>query len=357
MPDPDKEQAEALLTEHGMSQLLPVQFLARRLGCTIWQTRLYRKYGDANVQVQIYLFREEPESVVDFEEDFTALTDDFETETTLVKSVRTDDCGILVTCNRQDKNIVENALNNPGEQPGPAYHPQLDRILDGDYFHQLNGRWLKACLSSIERAMQINELLKKAEEAYKDGPTWPGKLESPMPGLLAVLQIPAMELSGAPPGYQELALSQFIIESPEVVEMLPPEGDDLVVFAQQLFGFVGIEHRQNIGFCRNAGCCLRPEFLVRSGALTDVYFMADLTQTDFPVEIKARDLLNASLVTCEMASDVDLGLAALKQAVASYTLRPKPAPDLEKLIEAAMNGFSAGQQDPLYGLIHSLARQ
>jgi len=350
------DKVEALLTQQAMSQLLPVQFLARRLGCTVWQTRLYRKYGDAVVQVQIYAFQDEPESVVDFEEDLTALTSEFETATALVRSVRTEDYGILVTCEGQDKLIIERALKDQSDESGPTYHPQLDRILDGDYFHQLNGRWLKACLSSIERAMQINELLTKASEAYDSGPEWPGKLKEPLPGLLAVLQIPSIELIGAPPNYQDLALSQFVIESPEVVERRPPVGADLITFARQLFAFVGTEHRSGIGFCRAAGCCLRPEFLLRSGALTDVYFMVDLDESDSPGEIKARDLLNASLVTCELATTTDLGIAALKQAVTSYTLQPALAPDLSDLIETAVKSFMTGRPDTLYALVYSLIR-
>ena len=56
MAEPDAEQVAEILERHGMSKLLPVQFVGRRLGCTVWGTRLYRKYGDANVQIQIYSF-------------------------------------------------------------------------------------------------------------------------------------------------------------------------------------------------------------------------------------------------------------------------------------------------------------
>src|SRR5262245_16666787 len=98
MAQPDAKQIEEVLERHGMSQLLPVQLVARRLGCTVWGTRLYRKYGDANVQIQIYSFLDEPESIVDYEEEITALTSESESATCLVRNERDDDWGILVTC-------------------------------------------------------------------------------------------------------------------------------------------------------------------------------------------------------------------------------------------------------------------
>jgi hypothetical protein len=350
MAEPDAEQVKEILERHGMSQLWPVQLVARRLGCTVWRTRLYRKYGDANVQVQIYSFLDEPESIVDYAEEITALTSESESATSLVRDERDDDWGILVTCDQRDQAIVERALREHAEQEGPAYHPQLDRILGGDYFHELNGRWLKACLSSTQRAMLIKDLLEKATTAYDEGPDWPGKLQTPLPGLLVVLNIPAIPLEGPPDSYKDLALSHFVIESPEVIERLPAEGNGLKLFARQLFGFLGIEHRSGIGFCRDAGCCLRPEFLLRSGALTDVYFMVDLNTLDAPDEIKARDLLNTLLVTCEMTNDRELAIAALKEAASGYKATPRLDSDLERLTENAAEGFLGGNLQTIQAL-------
>jgi hypothetical protein len=352
-------QVEQLLKDRGLSKLLPVHFLARRTGCEVWGGNLFTTYGDAAAQIQVYAFCNEPESIVDFEEEITALTDESGSRRVLVRELRDEDWGILITCAAEDSTIFERffAEAEPPES-SITYHPQLDRILGGDYFHQIQERWAKACLSSLERAMQINSLLEDAEKAYEGAPGWPGKLDQPLPALLAVLQIPAIPLEGAPVGYSELVLMHFVIESPEVIAMSPAKGkEELTSFARQLFSLLRVQHGCGICFSRDAGSCLRPEFLLRNGALTDVYFIARPDNRNTLNELRKRDLWNALVVTCELAEgDIHLASVVLREATARYTAKTRLAKGVEELIESAVGGVLSGYSEGLRALTYEIMR-
>ena len=354
MPDPNSQQIEQLLRAHGLSDLLPVHWVARRPGCIVLGARLLTASGDADAQVQLYNFRDEPEAIVDFEEEITLLTSGSGSGRALAQEVRDQEWGILITCMAEDSAILERFFNEPeAERPAITYHSQLDRILGGDYFHQLQEKWLKACLASVERALQIRDLLDQARKAYERAPGWPGKLDSPLPRLLAILQIPAIPLEGAPASYRELALIQSVIDSPEVLEMVPAEGEtELATYARQLFKFLRSQHRSGICFSRDAGCCLRPEFLLRSGALTDAYFIARPESPALLERSRERDLWNALMVMCEMAKgDARIAGVALSQAITSYTGKTKLSKEVDALVQNAAEKFVTGNPKALESLL------
>jgi hypothetical protein len=119
-----------------------------------------------------------------------------------------------------------------------------------------------------------------------------------------------------------------------------------------LFGFLASEHKAGIRCTRDAGCCLRPEFLAADGSLTDVYFMwrpPDVVMEEHAAEV---DLWNALIVTCEMAGPdaVEMG-GLLATATRHYTGKTRLSRDVLNLIEGASQGFVNGDPTRLRALL------
>ncbi|HEY5175004.1 MAG TPA: hypothetical protein VII95_05510 [Terriglobales bacterium] len=341
----DERLVTELLGDHGVDGLEPLHFAARRLGCTVWGGRLLTPHGDAAFQVLVYPLGEQPESYVDLEEEIESLTL-ANSARHLARELRDDHWAILITCAKQDALILDGFIKQaPENQSTVSYHPQLDRVLGGDYFHEVNGKWLKACIASTERAVQMPDLLKAAESAYVNGRMWMGKLERPLPKLLAVLTIPDLTVAEAPSSYDELALMQFVVEGRDVIQRKPHSSVEAAeAFARQLFGFLATQHHAGIYFSRDAGCCIRPEFLLQSGALTDVYYTLRL-QGETSVHARETDLWNALTIACETAKGTQQGLISiLTSAVVQYRVKETLSRDLGYLIESAAGGMA--RNDP-----------
>jgi hypothetical protein len=346
----DQTSAESILAEHGLADLLPARLVARRRACTVWQLGLFAPYGDAPAEVQIYELREDPVSVVDFEEEVTAIGDS--SERALVRELRDSDWGILVTCDRKDEALFRRFFQEgiPKERT-IAYHPQLDRILGEDLFRQVEGRWVKTCMASLTRAMQLRDLVQAAEAAYQASDAWDGKLERPLPVPYAILQVP-FQFPEAPPEYNELAQIIFGITTPESVEVAPPvERESKVAFVRQLFGAIAALHSARICFSRDAGSCLRPEFLAADGSLLDVYFLCKPENEEALRSTMDRDNWNALDVICGLCGE-DAALAAemITIAIRSYTGRSELRSAEQQLIHSAANDVPQGNLDSLRAL-------
>ncbi len=353
----NEAQARKLLSDRDLEELLPLVLVAHRQGCAVWSAKLFTPYGDARAEIQIYPLREDPVTVVDMEEEITAL--ERSPSRALVHEVRDNECGILVTCSRKDEEFFNRFFEvDVPEKRSITYHPQLDRILGGDYFHQLNGHWLKACISSIPRAMATRDLLKTAAKSYAEAPDWNKKLKDPLPQILAVLSIPPVDLPGTPPEYKEWALTQLVVSAPESVQVAPPQGRvQVMAFCRQVFGLIESAHRAGISFSRDAGCCLRPEFLIADGSLSDVYFLSSLGATADPHELMLRDLGNALLVSCEF-TDGDAGFTAelLALACSQYTRQQKLPQRVFDMVRASAEGLARGDSDPMVALVKTCFR-
>jgi hypothetical protein len=352
----DQTAAERILVEHGLADLLPVRFVARRRACTVWQLGLFAPYGDAPAEVQIYELREDPVSVVDFEEEITALGDS--SERALVRELRDSDWGILVTCDRKHEALFQRFFQEgiPKERT-VAYHPQLDRILGEDLVQQVEGHWLKTCMASLTRAMQLRDLVQAAEAAYQAADPWDGKLQRPFPLLFAILQVP-LQFPGVPPEYNELAQIVFRITTPEPVEITPPlERESKVRFVRQLFGAIAALHSARICFSRDAGSCLRPEFLAADGSLLDIYFLCKPENEEALKDTMDRDNLNALNVICELCGeDATLTGEMITIAVRSYTGRSQLRPAEQQLIRSAADDVQKGDVDSIHALSKVLFR-
>lgn len=316
-----KSRIGQLFTDNGISRLFPVTHVTNRPGCSVWQSRLYSNFGDADCQIHVYDFRNEPASIVDLEEEIASLADADHPQS-IVAELRNEETGILVLCASEDAGIFEQYLEKRNEEYPLAYHPQLDRILGGDYFHQVEAaqnRWFKATICSMQRAMQLNDLLKEAETFYHQEADWPGKLEHPLPRILTVLQIEAIHVPGAPREYDDLALVQSVLNRVESVAdpRVRPQVN-VVHFARQVLGFLGTQHKHGLYYSRDGGCCFRPEFLSPDGSLTDAYFLNRKREVKGFHNAANTDVGNAMLVICELTQDPQLASEALQQGILLY---------------------------------------
>jgi hypothetical protein len=344
---------ENLLKEHHLEKFLPVSAAGRRLGCTVWNSRLLTRFGDADAQIQVYSLGREPEAIVNYEEEITAL-EDASSGRKLVREIRNPDWGILVTCALADTPLFEKFFRE-GNRDQLEYHPQLDRLLGGDYFHQVNERWLKACLAPVERALLLSELLKKAEAAYDAAAPWAGKQERPFPKLLAVLQISLPKPAGAPAAYDRMGLMQFVVEHPQVIQLKPPTDEKSCLgFSRQIFGLLATQHPKGICFSRDAGCCLRPEFLLANGCLTDAYYMWQPKTERVLKKAIETDLWNALAIAGSMASNVELISTILETATVHYTGCTNLPKETLTLIGRAAKGMAQNETAALTALFQVL---
>ncbi|HXB45068.1 MAG TPA: hypothetical protein VNV85_13465, partial [Puia sp.] len=153
------------------------------------------------------------------------------------------------------------------------------------------------------------------------------------PDILTILQIPEIEIPGAPSEYKELALIESVITHPDsIINPAILQYVNWNAFSRQVFGFLRSQHKVGICYSSYAGCCLRPEFLCFDGSLTDAYFIDNpVNLQDFRRQAKT-DVGNFLLVLCEAGIGTSLLREALLAGVKQYTCR-ETAADLEVLID------------------------
>jgi hypothetical protein len=339
-------EVERVLREAGLARLLPVRRMTRRPGCLVFGTRVHTSRGDADVDIQVYRFDIEPETIADYEEEVTALTRGEEFRPILLREIRDRQHGILVTSPRNDAEVVEHLLIETGDARRKlTYHAQLDRVLGGDYFHQVQGHWMKACLCSIRRAAEMRDCLAEAEAAYRAASEWPGKLDSAFPLVLAILQVPPQPIEGLPAPFRELAVVQLVIQSPYTISIAPPQGErELTAFTHQLFGCMRAVHHAGLRLGRDAGTCIHPEFVLASGAFIDGYFLSNPADRAVLVSSRRNDIGNALLLISRLAGrHARLTGVVLREAIKAYAGAAPKVADVIALADDAARELEHGQ--------------
>ena len=349
----ERSQVETFLEDAHVSALLPITLRYSRESCNVWFGRLFASVGDATAEVMVYPLGRRPELIVEYEDEKASLHElagqPWSLRPELVLEGRTPDFGILVTCTPEDAQVFRRYLNaqGQGEKSGLTaircsitYHPQLDRLLGDDYFREINGTWLKACLMSVKRAEYLVDLIDTLQEAYTLEPHFPGKLSSPFPLPVAVLELHEFtievggesqtvsidelfkigSLAATPPEYQRLAQMHSILPSVKMVqdqELSDPE--TLYSFTRQLFRSIQCGHKLSATFSRDIGCCIRPEFLTVEGAITDLYFFNRPSSPQALHQGQRTDLGNGFTVLHEVTrSATDLLPKIFSEAIESY---------------------------------------
>jgi hypothetical protein len=331
--DEQKDRIEFLLQAAGFERLRPVLYESSINDIEIWTGTLKSGWGSAKFEVRAYSFDNQPNLVVDYEEEKQALTSG-RTQTAgwnearvLLCAKRAPDVGILLTCRASDEHFFREM---PPETTGGrySYHPQLDRVLGGDYFRDFQGHPMKVYVTSLKRAQELYPLLGALHETFEQSPAWPGKLKYPVPTTLAVFALSENLLgSGAvPPEYHELALFLTVIASTEVVLDLPPSGQSArLECVTQLFRAMRVVHANRFTFSRRSGCNYIPAFVTPSGALNDAYFLwrdLALERAEELWQCQETDLINGMLTVAGLADEP----AAKKREVLLECVRAYLAP-------------------------------
>ena len=342
--DEQKKVIEAHLESAGFAGLGPIEPGPDIDDIEVWKGMLKSPSGDARFEIRVYDLARWPGLVVDFEEDKFGLDSlsprisSSGESLVLLHSVRTPELAFLLTCRKRDAQMFEGMVSEKASETY-SYHPQLDRILGGDYFRQQEKVWTKACMMSMKRATKLYVMLLDLSKAFEECDTWPGKLEYGIPAPLAVFKLPTEAISSlkVPVEYGELALMVTVVNGPQVLAATP--GSDAVPrsrFIAQVFRGMRLTHGQQMAFSQGIGCNYLPRFLTPEGALTDAYFLWKVASIDDSEEMwrcQETDLINGLLTAIHLAErDIARQLKVLLECISAY-LEPEPLRlDLEELI-------------------------
>jgi hypothetical protein len=339
-----KDRIESLLKTGEFERLCPIAYKSSINDVEIWTGSLESGSGRAGFEVRAYSFRDHPGLVVDFEEEREALNvgssrmAGWDDASVLLYAKRAPDMGILVTCRASDERLFREMP--PQTEVGRySYHPQLDRVLGGDYFRDLNGHPAKACITSLKRAEEWYPVLGALNEVFKQAPAWPGKLEYPFPVVLTVIATSDDLLRGvsAPPEYRELALVITLIAGVEVVRHSPPSGPSArQECITQLFRGMRVAHANHFSFSRTGGCDYVSGFVTPAGALNDGYFVWRDSKLDHAEELwqsQETDLINGLLTVAgfedgSLAAKCEVLLDGVRAYMAPATVRN----DIDELV-------------------------
>ena len=384
----ERTHIETYLEQVGLGVLAGGLKVARnRERSRVWSSRLYTPGGDATIEIIAYGLHDDPGLVVEYEEEratleaFAAQEPRWPRVPELLLAERTSDAGLLVTTPEPDAPVVRRYLGAWSQRGNEAaadhpdwltYHPQLDRLLGGDFVREMNGHPVKSCLMSRERAERLVLAMQALQRAYAATMSDAATEREPFPVMLAVLELSSYPIkengqyrdasidemmtldafAGAPDEYRHLAQMHAVVPGIGTLRSQPPLGERQAVFAgaRQLLQIVGIGHRLPATFSRADGCCLRPEFVTPAGQLTDLYFLSGpdegLNEAELQ-DLQRRDLLNAFEVVLILIGSLELVEDSLRAGVAAY-LSPLDTPTdlVDLIVETARRVAALSDQSP-----------
>jgi hypothetical protein len=356
----EKSKIVILLNDMGMKELVPnLEYIRDRERSRVWNSKLYTSVGDANIEIIVYPFENEPGLVVDYEEEvatfhaFATMKDRWNRVPELILEKRTSEIGILITTSIDQAGVCREYLKGSTSGKNPpttgircalTYHPQLDRILGGDYFIEEKGYFIKGIVLPVKRAqtMQVdmNELTKAYQSIYHlETEKMPfsvavgisqidsyAVLENGKQRQLSLEQIFTLaDLRLAPSYYHELAIMLTLIPSFDTTEIKSPlTREDLFHLVRQLFQIIACGHLYlNAVFSRDAGCCLMPEFVTLKGGINDLYFFSlprnGMSKNDIR-QHKIVDLANAFMTIWKVSQGLVESLEPVfHQAISVYS--------------------------------------
>jgi hypothetical protein len=170
----------------GSEILCPVEYKSSINDVEIWKGTLESGSGRAGFEVRAYSFSDQLGLVVDYEEEKELLNGGnsqmagWGGASVLLYAERAPDIGILVTCRASDEQLFREMP--PETEVGRySYHPQLDRVLGGDYFRDFQGHPTKACITSLKRAQEWYPVLGEIHEVFKQAPRGRGSSNTHSP--------------------------------------------------------------------------------------------------------------------------------------------------------------------------------
>jgi hypothetical protein len=256
-----------------------------------------------------------------------------------------------------------------------SYDPDLDRLMGGDFFHDLQGRPLKSILLPLQRAQYLVGTMNAFAAAYNTEFGAPDDRGSPYPIALAVIELnqfpvtvygqeqsvpidelfTADALTIAPSDYLSLGqLVTMVVDRRTVEQTGPGSKADLEAFARQMAALIRCAH-QLVGaaLSRGSGTCVQPSYLSPRGDLNDLYFLTISDEVPLAT-LRANqrvDLRHAFDILVRLSSgDRDLCAASLGAALQAYAGARDVTSELTKLaasVAAEQGNASEGERKGL----------
>jgi hypothetical protein len=224
-----------------------------------------------------------------------------------------------------------------------SYDPDLDRLVGGDSYREMQGVPIRLTLLSARHAERLVQDMRAFGQAYDKEFQLTDDAKRPYPRPLAVIELKefpanvrgeeeivpidelftADPLTIAPAEYRQLAQLVAIIPDRDSAEMgKPGPGSELVAFGRQLFRLIRCAHRvMGASLSRGSGSCLELEDLTPRGELKDLYFLTGGDQVR-PTSLRGRwqaDIRHAAEVLTRLGGGKRRRLvAAFDEALAVY---------------------------------------
>jgi hypothetical protein len=332
-----EQEIAAFLDRQGLGALPTPQRRADESDYSVWASRFDN--DDREVQIFVFLLSSRPQGVVMFEEMQSTLEDgkDNPTLPLMLAHERTPGTAFIAICDRRDEELLRTykTRSRPGDwKTRLAYDPLSDRIVGGDYFHEMKGRWLKAMVLPLTRAKDV------AEMAQELGERLPSPASGPpaFPLTLAVLTMPQLPVEDddgeprmvaaeevfertilrvAPPEFRELGLMQSVVSMPHTIANRPPDSEAaLIAMAGRLMEWLRVAHQNGFTFTSKRGSSLWSSTIATDGSATDCYYVS----REMNPYLRTADIGTAILTCIEAGSAVPSATgSAIEEAARVYT--------------------------------------
>lgn len=329
---------QALLDEEGFAgPRLRLGEPRNRQHSTAYPATLRHDLGHADLEVFVYDLTEDPAGLVDAEEERIALTQlDSELVPELLSYRSGPDLVILAVAYAEDAQRLRSSLGQSDDEAALVYQPDVDRLLGADGFRDMAGRLVLDCLMSRRRAEALMDILGRLVESTG------ADQENPcVPRMLAAYEVdspsPIHSHGDLPEEYATLVVLTTLVSPylPLDRQEHPLDSEEAGRLAARLLTTVRAGHRLPATFCRAGGCSLRPEFVLPTGDLADVYFLTAGEEYDAATlaELQVRDLLNAVETLATLDQSDDTLAAMLSVGIDAYT-GTAVVPPLSEMVEA-----------------------
>jgi hypothetical protein len=246
------------------------------------------------------------------------------------------------------------------------YDETADRLIGGDFFREVSGKWTLSVILSIRRGTLLHTTVGELAAAYR-AVHGVEHGEEPFAIPLALIQLAEFpitvngqprvlsveemfnrpELAMAPPEYRQLGQLVTIVPSTETLAAALPSGPAIDSCVRQLFLTLACGHTAGrLSFSNARGSCVAPSAVTTAGAFLDLYWITRASEAYKALaKFQHQDLGSALAMVmwladrCGRPAD-ELLTTAAESYTGSRTLH-------DRCGEAARKVAASGTLDPL----------
>ena len=230
------------------------------------------------------------------------------------------------------------------------YDAAADRLIGGDFFREVSGRWTLSLILSVRRGTLIYTTVGELSAAYRAAHNVDlGDVPFSLPlALMELTEFPLTvngrtevlstdklferpELAAAPPEYRQLGQLITVVPSTDTLADGALPSDDVIdAFVRQLFLTLTCGHgAARLSFSNRHGSCVTPAALTPHGQFLDLYWITRASEAYQALDqFQHHDVSNALKVVMWLADRLrrpanDLLVAAAEAYDATRNLRDK----------------------------------